>query len=114
MFISSLRMIRNRKYTEAYYDEKGSMANSSTYLGDTGDESQLSKSRSPRFFMRANTRGYRDAVNSGFIGGNGLRALDYSHEASSFSFDQSVYNPRAKGQAEYHQSYYNYDNSRIV
>ncbi|KAK3789280.1 hypothetical protein RRG08_001670 [Elysia crispata] len=102
------RMIRNRKYTEAYYDEKGSMANSSTYLGDTGDESQLSKSRSPRFL------GYRDAVNGGFIGGNGLRALDYSHEASSFSFDQSVYNPRAKGQAEYHQSYYNYDNSRIV
>ncbi|GFR99359.1 Pol polyprotein [Elysia marginata] len=108
------RMIRKRKWAEAYSGDKGSMANSSTYLGDTLDDSQLSRSHSPRFFMRANTRGYTDAIKGGLINGNGLRALDYSHDASSFNFDPSVYTPRTKGQAEYQQAYYMYDNSRIV
>ena len=97
---------------EAY--EKSSMANSSTYLGEFGDESQLNKSHSPRLYIRANTRGYPNGGNGNFVGGSGLRALDYSYENEMFNFDQSVYTPRSKAQAEFHQSYYMYDNSRIA
>ncbi|GFO38967.1 hypothetical protein PoB_006547200 [Plakobranchus ocellatus] len=107
-------MKRKERQSGTYYDDKGSMANSSTYLGDIGDESQLSKSYSPRYMMRANTRSYPGGMNGGFPGGGGLKALDYSYDNSSSNFDPAFYSPKSKGQADFQQSYYFYDNTRIV